>query len=792
MGMSISSVASEGPGRPPEKEGAYPQAAGSGPSRWGRNALLLLFFIVLPFGAYRDTFWAPWHLDDVNNILKNPDVHLETLDGPGLMRALSSRVAGWRPVAYLSFALNHRWGGDRVFSYHLVNYLILCCTGFLLYRSMTHLLRAAHPEPSAAGWTCGVSLAAASVWVVHPLHTQSVTYIVQRMNLLAGMFGLLAFLVWLRARACVEAWARAAGYGGAGVAFLLALGSKENAAALPAFVVLYALLFPSGASPTRDACAGRRVSTRLLAVAVLCALGVAGYLVTRWGIPWILDSYADKPFTLAERLLTQPRVILHYIGLILLPLPRRMNLDYDFPVSRGWLDPPDTLPCIIGLAALGLAAVAAARRSPVVSFCLLWFLGNLVIESSVLGLEMVFEHRTFLPSMGLIAACVYGLAWMGRRFLPRPSGRWVGVGLASGIVILLSHWTHERNRVWQDARCLWEDVVSKSPGKARPHSALGLALQQEGRVFEAMEQYQIAALLDPYYAEAHNNLALLLDEHGFPEASMGALKRAIRLRPDHPAAYVNLGGILSRQGRYGEALGYLRQGVERNPRDPVAWTNLGVAYRGLGDMRNAEACYREAIAIDAACVAAWDGLGVLLARTDRWDEAESVFHEALRRQPCHARSLNDQGNLLAMRGRDPEALASFSRAISCDPRLWEAYVNRGTLRYRQGRLQEAVTDYERALPNRPGDTRLLALLAATLAEAGACDEAVPHYRRILEIRGDDVNAHFGIGMCQTRGGAWTREARAHLEAAVSGGLDPAREARARQVLESWGRGLTTP
>jgi tetratricopeptide (TPR) repeat protein len=160
-------------------------------------------------------------------------------------------------------------------------------------------------------------------------------------------------------------------------------------------------------------------------------------------------------------------------------------------------------------------------------------LGNLVIESSVLGLEIIFEHRVYLPSMFAILAVVL---LIGRLIKPQV----VKMLALCALVFICSHWTIERNRVWQSEVALWEDCVEKSPQKSRPHNNLGKALAERGRVEEATIQFLLALQFDPQNAGAHNNLGAMLMYQGRRSEALFHFQEALRLVPGYAHAKVNL------------------------------------------------------------------------------------------------------------------------------------------------------------------------------------------------------------------------------------------------------------
>jgi hypothetical protein len=212
---------------------------------------------------------------------------------------------------------------------------------------------------------------------------------------MAGMFFLLSLALYIKGR--LSAGRRRVFYfGGTVVSYLLGVFSKENVAILPLFIALYEFYFFQNfdLSPR-----GKKILFALLGV--LLALGVFGFII--WGKRYIdltIEGFQERPFTMLERVLTQSRVVVYYLSLLVFPHPSRLNLDYDFPISKTILDPPTTLISILFIAALIGYSIWTAKKRPLLSFCILWYFGNLVIESSIFPLEMVYEHRLYLPAVG--------------------------------------------------------------------------------------------------------------------------------------------------------------------------------------------------------------------------------------------------------------------------------------------------------------------------------------------------------------------------------------------------------
>jgi tetratricopeptide (TPR) repeat protein len=213
-------------------------------------------------------------------------------------------------------------------------------------------------------------------------------------------------------------------------------------------------------------------------------------------------------------------------------------------------------------------AIASARKNRLISFCILWFLGNLVIESSVIGLEIIFEHRNYLPSMMAVLLIVMPI------FLHIQKPSWLRIAILCFIVIVLSFWTYERNRVWSDRISLWGDAVAKSPQKARPHNNLGVALKDKGITNEAVKHFQETIRLDPEFTEAYNNLGntyMLIGKH---EDAIKSYYGALKINPNYATVHANLGKALVSRWRLDEAMYHYREVLRLQPYDQEARMNL--------------------------------------------------------------------------------------------------------------------------------------------------------------------------------------------------------------------------
>jgi tetratricopeptide (TPR) repeat protein len=306
----------------------------------------------------------------------------------------------------------------------------------------------------------------------------------------------------------------------------------------------------------------------------------------------------------AEYMLTQLKVHWTYIRLLLVPL--NQNLDYDYPVAKTLFEFPTLLACV-GYAALWAAGIIMARKRLLLSFLMLWFLVTLLPVSFIVPLtdlkldDVIFEHRLYLPGAGGVVSAGI-LIFIAASELKK---RWklvdnVLVPVFLVLVVALAAGTYSRNSVWETETSLWEDTAKKSPGKARPHSNLGIAYKSEGRTEKAIEQYKIAIQADPSYANAYSNLGNIYLAMGLFDKAIADYEATLRLRPYHPDANYNMGVAYHYKGQTDEAIRYYEKALEINPYYADAHYNLGLAYLEKGSVELAQEQFEKVLQIEPA------------------------------------------------------------------------------------------------------------------------------------------------------------------------------------------------
>jgi tetratricopeptide (TPR) repeat protein len=698
-----------------------------------REALILAIMAVVVFYIYSNTLRSPFVLDDLNSIKFNTHIRITGFDLEDIIQAGSDSPLTNRPVAYVSFALNYYFHQLNVAGFHIANILIHIVCGILLFYFTKTTLHTPVLQNSSEKYAW-VPLLTALIWLVHPIQTQSVTYVVQRMNSLASMFYVLSILLYARGRQSEKDFPRYACFTGCVLSGLLALGSKEVAVTLPVFLFLYEWYFYQDLNREW---LKRRVLPIFGIMAVL--LLVALFYLDFQPLEKILNSYAGRNFTMPQRVLTEFRIVVFYLSLILFPHPSRLNLEHHFPVSQSLVEPITTVLAIGIITGLLVMAFFIAKRQRLLSFCILWYLGNLVLESSIIGLELVFEHRNYLPSMLIILMLMMLLHRYGRI-------RWVTIGFPVVIALVCCVYTVNRNNIWRNELSLWQDCAAKSPQKARPHNNLAVALVRQGKIKEAISNYHRALQIKPDYAEAHFNLATALRRQGKLNQAVHHYREMIRIKPDYSGAHNNLGAVLQEQGRIDEAISHYSEALRLRPDYPGVHFNMGVALNKQGRTPEAIAHLSESLRQDPDHTGAHYHLALAYKKNGDLTAAVSHLKTALHLKPDHAEALIALGAIRHQQGETDAAKAHYSTALEIKPGFPNAHNDLGVILYQEGRLQAAAAHFRAALKFKADYAEAHNNLGTALDDLGQRERAQHHYREALRIEPDHVGAHNNLAI----------------------------------------------
>jgi tetratricopeptide (TPR) repeat protein len=593
------------------------------PHRW-RNAFGAGLIVVAALAAYHNSFQGPFVFDDRGSIVENPVIrHLWPLS-----RALTAyepfMTVDGRPVVSFSLAINFAIDGLHVWGYHAFNLGIHLLAALTLYGIVRRTLLRPSLRQRFGSAALPLAVVIAVLWVVHPLQTESVTYVVQRTESMMGLFYLLTLYCAIRG---AESGSPTVWYLLSITSCLLGMATKEVMVSAPLMVLLYDRTFLAGSFPE----AWRRRWRLYLGLAATwtllgCLVAISG---NRGGSAGIGTGMAWQAYAL-----TQFRAIAHYLRLTVWPHP--LVFDHGNEVANGL---GEILPSALVVVALLIGTCFAVRRWPSIGFLGIWFFAILAPTSSVLPVasQTIAEHRMYLPLAAVVSAVVVGAFEIGKRLLHRLLGTVLGY-VASGLVVLLfTFLTVQRNQVYHSAVRLWQETVQRAPGNPRAHCLLGNALFQAGKVQDAIEQYERALSLQRDYADAHNDLGMALIEQGRLQEAISQYEQALQVGPD-AGVHNNMGVALMRLGRLQEAVSQYQQALQLRPDYAEAHNNLGIALVRLGKVQEAMVHWQRALEIMPDCAEAHNNMGNALLDLGDVQKAIEHYEQALRINPDYAQA----------------------------------------------------------------------------------------------------------------------------------------------------------
>ncbi len=582
----------------------------------------IIFIAILGLIVYSNTFQVPFHFDDTPNIVEN--YKLRNLDN-------FWPPSGTRWFGFLTFALNYDFGGLNTVGYHIVNLIIHILNAILVYwlvvltlgihdagytiqDKKNHEFRRVAPTGimNRASWIMHhhlIALFSALLFVSHPIQTQAVTYIVQRFTSLATLFYLFSLVMYIKFRihdtrymiqdkksknpeSCIMHRAsepklhakRYALYAVSLISAILAMKTKEISFTLPFIIILYEFMFFGG-----------KVKRRILYLIPL--------FLTLFIIPLSLID-TDKPVgdvigELREAtqdtveiprwsyLFTQFRVIVTYIRLLFLPI--NQNLDYDYPIYHSFSEPDVFLSFVFLLIilALGIYLFYSKRytlsATRLIAFGIFWFFITLSVESSIVPIrDVIFEHRVYLPSVGIIIAFISSVFYVLQFTIHRSQFAFHAVrfslpavySLLATIIIALLIAAYQRNTVWQNEVNLWEDVVKKSPYKARAYNEIGIFYINKGQLDMAIELYNKTIFLKPDYAEAYNNRGITYGKKSQFYRAIEDFNKAITIDPNNAEPYYNRGVAYALIGNLSSAISDFQESCVRGSKKGCRALNM--------------------------------------------------------------------------------------------------------------------------------------------------------------------------------------------------------------------------
>jgi tetratricopeptide (TPR) repeat protein len=578
--------------------------------------------------------------------------------------------------------LNYKVNALNVTGYHVFNIMIHLMNAILIYWLVIltfrtpyfsdYLQRDIFGSSDTIRW---IALFTAFLFVAHPVQTQAVTYIVQRFTSLATLFYLLAIVMYIKARNSGSRQAQYSFYAVAIISTILAMRTKEIAFTLPAMIILYEFMFFKGETKRRLLYLTPFLLT--MPIIPLTLMGLKSFPAGFSGVDELTRIAGVESVSRWDYLITEFRVIVTYIRLLFFPI--NQNLDYDYPIYRTFLNPEVLLSFLFLLALFGLGAYlfyVSTRTEKgnrlwlrMVSFGIFWFFVTLSVESSIIPIvDVIYEHRLYLPSVGFFLAFMSGMVFIREKFAPRTKVvEKVFIPVMILVVVSLSMTAYARNTVWQDEIALWEDVLKKSPYKARPNWNLGVFYVNQGFMDKALYMYQAAIRRKPDYVEAHNNLGLVYLKQGRLDEALQAIQTALKYKPDYAEAHNNLGLVFYDQGRLDDAIRKYLEALKYKPDYAEAHNNIGLVYLKENRLNEAIKEYETSLKIKPNYADAYYNLATIYIRMRKLNEAIELLQKAVVYKPFHVHAHHDLGVIFAIQKRYEEAYREFQAVLHINP-----------------------------------------------------------------------------------------------------------------------------
>jgi tetratricopeptide (TPR) repeat protein len=667
---------------------AFPPEAQSH-HRWPTVAvcLFLAAMVWAVFGQTRHHGFINY--DDAVYVYKNPTV-TQGLSWRGILWALThdNGLGGWFPLTDISHMLDWQLYGPNAGGHHLTNVLLHTTTAILLFlvlRKMMGLRSEASPTQAGAFWPAAF---VAAVFAIHPLRVESVAWVVERKDVLSGLFFMLTLLCYVKAVAGDKCqvtrtdsiWShvtchRSRFYWLALVFFALGLLAKTMLVTLP-FVLLLLDYWPLGrVTRLRSASARQAGGTWQVTSEKKPAeqLPTFGFLILE-KVPFLLLSVAAG----AATVLTQKNAVLvaqsltfpwrvgnallaytDYLGHMFYPVGLALVYPHPGPILPAWK---------VGLSALLFLVISAGvmagrRKYPYLLAGWLWYLIMLlpVIDIMQAGQNARADRYTYLPQIGLYILMTWGAvelfnSWRYRR---------VVLGLAAGAILAgLLAAAYIQTGYWQDSVSLWTHTLACTSDNSTAHNYLGTALIARKKWPEAVQHFERALQLNPDYAEAHLNLGAALVSQGKRDEAIQHFERALQLNPRSVDALYNLGDALATAGKLAEAIQYFERALQLKPDYTEAHYGLGLALASQGEWVDATRHFELALHLKLDHADAQYISGVALATQSKWDEAIALYERVLQLKPDFAEARYKLGIALASQGKSAEATQQFQEALT--------------------------------------------------------------------------------------------------------------------------------
>ena len=699
------------------------------------DLILVLALLVFGLVAYSNSFSGSFQFDDRLHILRN-----EAFTDLANVSKIYHYGKG-RFLPYLTLAINYKISKFDPISYHIFNFFIHYIAAIFLYFLFLAILQ----TPAMRGLQATIpqrlgAFLAAGIFFLHPLQTESVTYIIQRSESMAGMFYLATLFFYLKARG---AGARKDLYGYgllAGISAVCAAFSKETAMTLPAMILVMELFF---FETSIKALLGKKLFwLMMIPAAVILSFKLQPLIRTGF----IHDPGPGLSFTRKQYLLTQFSVLLTYLQLFF--WPANQNVDWDYPLATSLLS-LQTLTSFLFLLLLVILAFFAHKRLRLLSFGIIAFFITLAPTSSIIPLrDVIFEHRMYLAVAFLAMACVqlcsHAFARIGAR---SPRGQaMVLCGLLIALLPVLSGLTHARNRVWLNQLSLWEDAVKKSPNKARVHKnyGRGILAVAYGSGEQAKKEFETAIRLAPHWAAPYHDLAVCYWREGDYQRAVTLGLEAIQRQPKYKDALYLLGASYKKLNQWDKAREYLERLVTTSPGSKYvgAYLDLLEVYLELGLEDKALNIAEKVQHLPDGVMPLDYHRGLAFYKLKQTETAKSYFVKQTEQESGRLKAYIMLGQICYLEGDYQRAEMAFRQAVEESEWSVHAHYNLAIILEHSGRLQEASEHLEKVMAVDPFSIDTSVRLVSIYNRLGYREKQTERLRKLLGLKPDSQEYNY--------------------------------------------------
>ena len=630
--------------------------------------------MLLGSAVYLNSLHNQFVFDDLPLIRDNPSIR-------NLARLPAYLFAGidnapYRPLRWISYAIDYRFSGLNPVAYHASNIILHCVTAIILYLTIAAL--------TGSGRT---AFFAACLFAVHPVHTDSVTYISGRRDILSTLFYLLGFFIFLRSRQKNRPGLLSLAL----VSYLLAIASKEMAVTLPAIFFIYDFInnmSSDGPLFRRSAASLKKIASRHK-LFYLCFLTPA---VLFTGYKVLIKSPSNKigfyGGELYIQLLTLAKILVYYIKQLFYPVTLIADYSFNsFPLVTSIFEPAAFL-SIIALSLIAFVTVKLLLSNSIMAFAIIWFFVTLLPVCHIFPHhELLAEHYLYLPSFGFVLL----VSLLFNRAAANPRWKYPVYTFFALTMVLFSLRTFYRNFDWKDSFTIWSKTVETVPSCVRAINNLGIEYYNRKDYQTAKSLYNRALALQPAYEKAYYNLGNVYKEEKDYERALAMYEKTAELNPANVKNFNNLGNAYAIQKRFPEAIKAYQSALERKPDYAEAYNNLGNVYRSLQDYGQAIAHYEKALTLNRGYSDAYYNLADTYSMLKQHEQSLEVLLRAtsvIRYLPSAFYRL---GAAHEKTSQYDKAIEAYEKALQLDPGYAEARLNLASL------YREKVKDTKKAL-----------------------------------------------------------------------------------------------